>query len=300
MSFTKSKNLGVILATLAYLLWGGLALYWHLLAQVNSGVVFSWRMVSTLITMLLYFFITQNFQKLTKEIKTLTKKKSHFLRAFIASVLISINWLVYIYAISIGEATQASIGYYIMPLLSIALAVIFLHEKIDRFALFAIVLALIAVILMTVESGQFPLIALILAFSFGFYGLIKKNIILSSDVSITFETLMITPFAIIWLIFFAPHQVMTLSEIIYLIFSGVITAIPLLLFAESLKHANLATVGFLQYINPTLQMLIAIFILGESLNTSSLQSIVLILISISIFSIGQFLSMKKYEKSKNG
>ena len=284
-----NKKLGFGLAIASYMLWGVLSLYWHLLAQVNSLEVFSYRILSTMLTMLLYFLLTKKMSKLSGEIRQLMTSKKATLSMLTAALLIATNWLTYIYMIATKQATAASLGYYVMPILSVLLAVVFLREKISRWTLVAIIFAFLGVLLLTFEQGHLPVLTLVLALSFGFYGLLKKNVKLSSDVSITLETVIIMPFVLIFLVFFAQHGFWNYSfaDQIYLAFSGIITAIPLLLFAESLKHAQLNTVGFLQYVNPTLQLLIALFVFKESLSASGFQSLLLILLSIVIFVIGQ-------------
>ncbi|GBG97198.1 EamA family transporter RarD [Lactococcus termiticola] len=290
-----NKKLGIILAIACYVLWGSLGLFWNLLSGVNSYEVFSYRILATVLTMLLYFLFTGRFSKLKNELKEVRKSKKALASGVIAAFLVGTNWLVYIIAIANGQATSASLGYYITPLISVLLAVIFLKEKIERYTVIAVIVAFIGVLLMTLENGKLPVITLVLAITFGLYGLFKKNIKMSSDVSITFEAIVIAPFVLIFLIFFAQHSFLSYSvpEMVFLLLSGIVTAIPLLLFAESLKNADLNTVGFLQYINPSLQLLVALFVFKESLTASSFQSLALILLSILIFIIGQIVSLRR-------
>ncbi|GFH40062.1 EamA family transporter RarD [Pseudolactococcus insecticola] len=286
---------GLMLAFASYIAWGFLSLFWKLLGGVNSYEVFSYRILSTLLTMLLYFIITGKTGKLKRELIGLSKSKTERRSMVLASFLISINWLVYIYAIAHGEATAASLGYYINPLFSVVLAVVFLKEKLENFTKISIILASLGVIILTVQGGHLPIISLLLPLSFGTYGFIKKNVSLSSDVAMFVESLVVSPLVLIFIVFFAKHRPSdyTLSQIIFLILSGIITAIPLLLFAEALKRAPLNVVGFVQYLNPTIQLLIAIFIFHEAFEMKNLYGFVAIWLAILVFIIGQVLLIKK-------
>lgn len=213
----------------------------------------------------------------------------------LASFLISINWIVYIYAIAHGQATAASLGYYITPLFSVLLAVVFLKEKLNQFTKVSLLLAFCGVAVLAIQGGKFPIIALLLSLSFGTYGFIKKNVTLSSEVAMFVETLVIMPFIVIFLLFFAKHNLLNYSatQLILLALSGMITAIPLLLFAEALKRAPLNVVGFVQYLNPTLQLAIAVFIFHEPFKFENLYGFMAIWLAILVFIAGQIILLKK-------
>ncbi len=213
----------------------------------------------------------------------------------LASFLISINWLVFIYAVGHGQATAASLGYYINPLFSVLLAVVFLKEKLENFTKISLAFALLGVLILTIQSGHLPIVSILLPFSFGTYGMIKKNVTLSSDVAMFVETIIVTPFVLIFILFFAKHTPSdyTVSQIIYLILSGIITAIPLLLFAEALKQAPLNVVGFVQYVSPTIQLAVAIFLFHETFKLENLYGFAAIWLAIIVFIIGQVMLMKK-------
>ena len=234
-------------------------------------------------------------KKLKNKISGLLANKSELLSMILASFLISINWLVFIYAVGHGQATAASLGYYINPLFSVLLAVIFLKEKLENFTKISLAFALLGVLILTIQSGHLPIISILLPISFGTYGLIKKNVTISSDVAMFVETIIVTPFVLIFILFFAKHTPSdyTVSQIIYLILSGIITAIPLLLFAEALKQAPLNVVGFVQYINPTIQLAVAIFLFHETFKLENLYGFTAIWLAIIVFTIGQVMLMKK-------
>lgn len=295
---TKTQK-GLLLGVSAYLLWAFLSLYWKLLAWVNAYNTFSYRIIWTALTMLVYMLVSSNRQRYGRELKELWLDKKQFYRAIGAAFLIAINWLTYIYAIANGHATESSLGYYMMPLVSVLLALIILKESLTPATTLAVLVAAVGVGVLVWQTGHLPSIALILAFSFGFYGLLKKGIKLSSDVAMLFEAGAIFPFVLIYLIFFSQETLTDYSlwEDILLALSGIITAIPLLLYAESLKRAPLNLVGFIQYLNPTIQLLIALSIFGEKLSRGQLYGLIFIWLAIGLFVVGQIILMRKSSKT---
>ena len=286
---------GLLLAFGSYIAWGFLSIFWKLMSGVDAYEVFSYRMMSTMLTMLLYFLLFGRMNKLKTEVSGLLANKSELISMILASFLISINWLVFIYAVGHGQATAASLGYYINPLFSVLLAVVFLKENLENFTKISLAFALLGVLILTVQSGHLPIVSILLPFSFGTYGMIKKNVTLSSDVAVFVETINVTPFVLIFILFFAKHTPSdyTVSQIIYLILSGIITAIPLLLFAEALKQAPLNVVGFVQYVSPTIQLAVAIFLFHETFKLENLYGFAAIWLAIIVFIIGQVMLMKK-------
>lgn len=286
---------GLLLAFGSYIAWGFLSIFWKLMSGVDAYEVFSYRMMSTMLTMLLYFLLFGRMNKLKTEVSGLLANKSELISMILASFLISINWLVFIYAVGHGQATAASLGYYINPLFSVLLAVVFLKENLENFTKISLAFALLGVLILTVQSGHLPIVSILLPFSFGTYGMIKKNVTLSSDVAVFVETIIVTPFVLIFILFFAKHTPSdyTVSQIVYLILSGIITAIPLLLFAEALKQAPLNVVGFVQYVSPTIQLAVAIFLFHETFKLENLYGFAAIWLAIIVFIIGQVMLMKK-------
>lgn len=213
----------------------------------------------------------------------------------LASFLIAVNWLSYIYAVTNQQATQASLGYYVMPLVSVLLSLIFLRERLDRWTVCSVLLAAFGVVILILNTGRAPFITFLLAFSFAFYGLIKKNIKLSSDTAMLVEAAVIAPLALVYLFFFSNENLFDYSlwENILLAASGFITAVPLLLFAEGVKRAPLNLIGFIQYINPTMQLLIAVLIFGEAITLGELRGFIFIWLAVLIFITGQILMLRK-------
>ncbi len=286
---------GLIYAFCAYLAWALLSLYWKALGGVPAYTTFSYRIVWTFVTMLAYFVLARQTDKLTKELTYLKSSSKPLWTMIFASLFIAVNWLVYIYAVGSGQATEASLGYYLMPLVSVLLSILFLGEKLVRLEWIAVALAALGALVLIVLTGQLPLVTFILALSFGIYGLLKKQVKLSSDVAMLVEAGIILPFAVGYLIFLSPVGWcdVSLIEQGLLALSGIITAIPLLLFAEAVKRAPLNQVGFIQYFNPTLQLVIAVFIFGEGINGGEMVGFAIIWLAVGVFVFAQLFHKKK-------
>lgn len=285
----STKTKGLYYALSAYLCWALLSLFWKQLSGVPAYDVFAYRIVWTFITMFGYALFFGKRAKFRKELTGLIGSRKSFLAMLFASFFIAMNWLVYIYAVGNQQATEASLGYYVMPLVSVLLSVIFLREQLSKSSWFAVALASLGVLILINVTGELPLVTLILALSFGSYGLLKKQVSLSSDVAMLVEAGVILPFALGYLLFFSPSSwwSYTLGEQVLLVFSGLITAIPLLLFAEAVKRAPLNQVGFIQYINPTLQLLIAVYIFGEGITAGELVGFSVIWLAVICFIAAQ-------------
>ena len=291
----KETRQGLLLGLGAYVLWGVISLFWKQLSGVNAYAIFSYRILWTLVTMLLYMFLSRRQTVYKKQLSELLADKKARRNMILASFLIAINWLSYIYAVTNQQATQASLGYYVMSLVSVLLSLIFLRERLDRWTVFSVLLAAFGVLILILNTGKVPFITFLLAFSFAFYGLIKKNIKLSSDVAMLVEAAVIAPLALAYLFFFSNESLFDYSlwENILLIVSGFVTAVPLLLFAEGVKKAPLNLIGFIQYINPTMQLLIAVLIFGEAITLGELRGFIFIWLAVFIFIMGQILMLRK-------
>lgn len=293
----ENKKIGLTTGLASYIIWGLLPIYWGLLHIVPAMNTLSYRIVWSMATMLIVITVQHDWRTLITTIKDLFAAKK--LRWIVmASFLISINWFIYIYMVGHHQATEPSLGYYIMPLMNIVVAVLFLHESLSRNKLIAISLALIGVIILTIQSGSLPLNTLLMAASFCLYGLIKKQVPLPATMSLTLETLFVFPIAAIYLIWFAPGSIFayTSSVTTLLIFSGVITVIPLLLFAVATKNLDFITLSFIQYLNPTMQLLVAVLLLHEAFDVHKLIVFAFIWAGIIIFAIG---SIRSYRQSQN-
>ena len=259
----KKTKLGLVFGVSAYGLWGLFPLYWPLLEPSNPFEIVSHRAVWTLVFCLVILALT----KALKATKETLKRPKVALKLFLASILISINWLVYIWATNTGQVVEASLGYYINPLIIIAFGVILLKEKMRTLQWVAVAIATVGVLILTIAYGHFPKIALALAISWGSYGLIKKQLGLGALQGLAIETgFTFIPYAG-YLIYLGNHGTGQFGQhpgITFLLISaGAITAVPLLLFNGSTTRLPLSTIGLLQYITPTLQFSIGVWVRHE-------------------------------------
>lgn len=290
----KSKN-GVIYAVAAYMLWGVLPIYWKLFKGVSPMHVLANRILWAFVFMAIWLAVTGKFGDFLSAFKV----RHNITLIFAASVLIAVNWGVFIWAVGDGRILETSLGYYINPLIAVALGIIIFKEKLNKFQVVSIVLAFIGIMVRSLGLGAFPWVSLTLAFSFGIYSAIKKYVPVSSAIGLAVETAMLFPLALGFIIyeeitgkgtFFNPT--VSASNIILLILSGAITAIPLLLFAKGAKRLKLSTVGFIQYIGPSLMLMTGVFIYGEKFNTSVAVSFVFIWAACLVYLLGS--------RNKNG
>ena len=215
----------------------------------------------------------------------------------VASVALSINWLVYVYSVSINEVVQASLGYFINPLVSVALGVILLGERLRKVQWLAVGLAVLAVLVLTFSYGAVPWISLILAFSFGFYGLLKKYVGFGAVESLTIETAVLSPVAIILLITLESSLVAAfvqdgLGISLLLILLGPVTAIPLLAFGAAATRLPLSMMGLLQYITPIVIFTFGVTVFHDSMSTSRWIGFFIVWMALLLFSIDAMRSAK--------
>ncbi|MCO7176164.1 EamA family transporter RarD [Sporolactobacillus kofuensis] len=286
----RETKIGAIYSLSAYFMWGLFPLYWMLIHQISALEILAHRIFWSLILMLGLLAVTRTFGKFLKQLKELIAKPKLLFCVFIASVLITVNWLIYIWAVNNGHVIESSMGYYINPLISILLGIIFLKEKLTIWQFVAFLLAAMGVLIETVNYGHFPWIALMLALTFGFYGLAKKLIHIEPSLELTLETLLIVPAALFYLLYLQQTGVAAFGHSswlinLLLIGTGVVTAVPLLFFAEGAQRISLTMIGFFQYVAPTLQLLIGITIYREPFHVVQLIAFSFIWVALVIFTL---------------
>jgi len=263
------KGIAAILA--ANLIWGLSPIYYKMLAHVPPLEVLSHRTIWSLV----FFGIVLLFQRRLAEVPGVLRNRRALAQTALATAMISINWFLFIWSIQLGQAVQASMGYYIFPLVTVLFGVLFFGETLGRAKLVAIGLAVVAVTVLTVGLGRLPAVSLVLAFSFGIYSVVKKNTVAGPVVSVTAEVALVVPLSLIWL--WGVHNLgwtgvsgrnlatfgHSLSDSLLLMLSGPLTAGPLILFSLASRRLNLSTVGLVQYLNPTLQFLVAVLVFAE-------------------------------------
>lgn len=270
----KNSTKGILAMVLACFIWSGSALYYRMLKDIPPLEVLSHRIIWSAV----FLFILLLMNKRLSELRELVSSPRVFMLVSFAALMISINWFTYIYAIQIDQLIQSSLGYFIFPLVAVAFGYLFLGERLSKWQWVAISLVFAAVLLFTFSLNIIPWIALFIAFAMGFYGLAKKPLTVSPLVSVLGEALFLLPLALIWLwgvhvygwIGLGNNRVGGHFDLnwtgVILMFSGPLTAIPLVLMTYSVKRLSLGTVGLVQYTNPSLQFLIAILIFSEPIS----------------------------------
>lgn len=295
----KSTAKGYLMAFLSYLLWGILPIYWHNLSSISSIEILIFRVTISMITLLILIYASKNVL-----FTSYLKNKIIRNKLILSSLFLATNWGFFIYALSSSHVLQASLGYYINPLISILLGIVFLKEKLEKAKIIAIVLASIGVAYMTFSLGEIPYISLILALSFGLYGFMKKKLLLDSYNSLLVETMFISLAAIVYSIYLLATGTTSIGslstlEIVLIIFSGVVTCLPLILFNEGAKRIPLSSLGFLQYLAPTMMLFVGVFLYGESFTKAHAVGFAFIWIGYFIYIFSLILTSRKNKPDKS-
>lgn len=284
-------NKGILYGIGAYLLWGVFPIYWKLLHDVPALQVISHRVAWSFIVLMIYILATKQWQ----DFRTVASHVRTIMIYAAAGVLLSINWLIYVWGVNAGFIVETSLGYFINPLLSVLMGVIFLRERLRPMQWIPVTIATAGVIYLTITYGRLPWIALSLALSFASYGLIKKLAPLGSLYGLTLETGLIFPIALLYIGFVQMNGSGALLHIgpqvdLLLIASGIVTTIPLLMFASAAKQIPLTMVGLLQYIAPSMQFLLGVFLYKEPFDHSHLIGFGIVWAALVIFWIENYLA----------
>ncbi|MFD4959510.1 EamA family transporter RarD [Microbacterium sp. NPDC058389] len=292
----RERTLGTAYGLIAYLLWGFLPLYFLLLKPTGPFELVAWRIVLSLVFCALLLTVTRTWGRLAAIMR---QRRLLWLTA-LAGVLIYINWQVFILGALSGHVIETSLGYFINPIVTVMLGVLVLHERLRTTQWVAIGIAVAAVVVIIVGYGAFPWIALTLAASFGVYGLVKKQVGPSVDAvsGLTLETLWLTPIAAIVLVVVASTQGLTMGangweHTVLLSLTGVITAVPLLLFAAGARRVSLTTIGLLQFAAPILQFLIGWLVLEEPMPLERWIGFALVWIALIVLTVDSILHARR-------
>ena len=296
------KN-GVLWAIGSYLIWGIMPIYWKSLEHVGSTEILMSRIVWAFVITLLVVLLMKNGRYLKEDIKALWKSQRNFWALFAGSALVSSNWFIYIWAVNNDYIIQASLGYYINPLISVLLGIFFLKEKLSKSQQVAFLLAATGVTILTVSYGSFPWLAFALGITFAVYGLIKKQVKLDALRGLTIETLFIAPFAVIYyIILFKDGNAVflhsTIKTDILLILTGAATALPLLMYAKGVQRIPLYMAGFLQYIAPTMMLFLGVIVYKEIFGGVDLLSFAFIWSALLLFTVSKILEVVKVKKAR--
>ncbi|MFE8697021.1 EamA family transporter RarD [Cytobacillus sp. FJAT-53684] len=285
-------HMGIIYAGFSYFLWGLLPIYWKLLHHVNADEILANRIFWSFFFMVAILLFTRKWGAFIQTLIHFRTNKKQLAVLVVASLLVSCNWFIYIWAVNSEHLIEASLGYYINPLVSVILGMIIFREKLSlaQYASFGI--ALMGVLILTISYGKFPWVSIFLALSFGLYGLMKKMVKVDSAIGLTLETLVVAPIAFIYMIilFMKGSQsflAVSAGTDVLLIGAGVATAVPLLYFAKGAQKIPMSTLGFLQFIAPTLTLILGIFIYHEHFSKTHFISFLFIWTAISIYSLSK-------------
>lgn len=292
MNKRTEQQAGVLYAAFSYILWGFLPVYWKLLNHVTADEILANRVFWSFFFIAAILVLNKKWGLFIGTLRGLAQNKKQLAALAVASMLISINWFMYIWAVNTDQMIEASLGYYINPLVSVLLGMVFLKERLSLLQYISFTLAGIGVLIMTISYGQVPWIALSLAISFGLYGLAKKLIKVDSAVGLALETLVVMPLAAIYIGYLLSQGTNSLfagslSTTLLLAGAGAATAVPLLFFAKGAQRIPLATLGILQYIAPTLTLILGVFVYHETFSTVHLLAFTFIWSALILYTVSR-------------
>lgn len=293
----SERHAGSLYAIAAFGFWGLTPIYYKLMPDVPPVEVLAHRVVWSVVFGALFVSLVSAWPAVRSALRS-----PQTLRALaLTAALVSTNWLIYIYAVVSGQVMATSLGYYINPLVNVLLGMLFLGERLGRGRTLAVALAAMGTASLAFELGGLPWIALTLAFSFGFYGLVRKRLGLPAMAALFVETLLVAPLALLALAWFAARGESAfgrdLQTTVLLVFAGPVTLLPLLWFAEAARRLPLITVGFFQYLAPTLTFLLATLVYSEPFTTAWAITFVLIWSALAVFTMDSLRARRNLRRS---
>lgn len=283
-------NKGILYAAGAYIIWGVLPIYWKALSEVSALQILAHRIVWSFVFLTVLISLKREWRPILMTLRSFTRA----MRFILAASLLTVNWLTYIWGVNSGFIVETSLGYFINPLVNVLLGVVFLRERLRPMQWLPVSMAGLGVLYLTISYWSLPWIALVLAFSFGIYALVKKTSPLGSLDGLTLETGILLLPALGYLVFAAGLGVGAFGALgwrvdILLVFTGLATALPLLLFGGAARRIDLSTLGLMQYIAPTCQFLIGVLVYGEPFTQARLVGFGVIWLALILFSAEGFL-----------
>ncbi|WP_114194926.1 EamA family transporter RarD [Edaphovirga cremea] len=291
---SQQTRQGIFFALGAYFIWGIAPVYFKLIQQVPADEILTHRIIWSFFFMLVLLSISQSWP----QVRQIFKDVKRLLLLAVTALLIGGNWLLFIWAVNSHHMLEASLGYFINPLVNVLLGLLFLGERFRRMQWVAVSLAICGVLVQLWQFGSLPIIALGLAFSFAFYGLLRKKIRVDAQIGMLIETLWLLPVAAIYLFLIADSPTShlsanSLSLNLLLVSAGVVTTVPLLFFTAAANRLRLSTLGFFQYIGPTLMFILAVTFYGESIGNDKLLTFAFIWAGLAIFVLDALYSQRK-------
>ena len=288
-SSVAHRHSGVINAISAYVLWGFAPLYFKLIDTIAPSEILIHRIVWSTVLLLIIIIVSRKWKVFT----SILKQPKILLKLTASAAFLAVNWFVFIWAINNDHLLDASLGYFINPLFSVALGMIFLGERLRNWQKFAVALAMVGVLIQLIVIGSLPIVSLTLAFTFGIYGLLRKKIQVDAFIGLLVESILMLPIALTFWLFFISSNTSNMFDNVWslniaLMLTGVITTAPLLCFTAAAKQLTLATLGFFQYIGPSIMFILATYYYQEPLLTSKLLTFAFIWLALIVYSLDSF------------
>ena len=290
----KQTRQGIFFALAAYFMWGIAPAYFKLIQQVSADEILTHRIIWSFFFMLALITLGRNWPK----VRAACQNRKRLLLLAVTALLIGGNWLLFIWAVNNHHMLEASLGYFINPLVNVLLGMLFLGERFRRMQWVAVALAFTGVLVQLWQFGSLPIIGLGLAFSFAFYGLVRKKIAIDAQTGMLIETLWLLPVAATYLFLFADSPTSHLSANpwslnLLLVAAGIVTTVPLLCFTAAATRLRLSTLGFFQYLGPTLMFLLAVTFYGETVGQDKLVTFGFIWAALILFTLDALYTQRK-------
>jgi chloramphenicol-sensitive protein RarD len=284
---------GLFFGALAYAMWGLLPLYWKLVNVIRADQIFAQRIVWSFLFLSIILAYKNQFSQLWAVFQT----KKNIVNGLLCTMFISINWFVYIWAVNNGFVIETSLGYFINPIVLTTFGAVLFKEKLNKLQWAGFVLATMGVLYLTITYNKIPYIALTLAVSFALYGVFKKKSKLDSIVGLSFETMILSGPALFYVLFGEVGGQGLIGNVpwiywVLIALSGIATSVPLLLYAEATKRLPLGVVGFLQYIAPTISLVLGVFVFKEAFDETKLIAFTMIWMALALYSVAQYRLLK--------
>lgn len=296
----SERKIGILIGAGSYFIWGILPMYWKLAGEIEDVEILAHRMIWSFVCMVVLVAIFGKWSDVMTELRLVSRQPRTLLAITAATLLISANWFLFIFSVNDNNILSVSLGYYINPLVNVVFAMLLLKERLRTGEKIAVLIAAIGVILLSISQGAIPWTAISLAITFSLYGLIKKTISVSTWTGLTVETLLLTPFALIYLLWFANHSFLGYGAGLnaVAIGGGLVTVIPLLLFSAAAKQISYVMLGFLQYLAPTLMLIVAVAVYNETLTAFEWISFLSIWIALVIYTTSNIVFAKRQKRMR--
>jgi chloramphenicol-sensitive protein RarD len=285
-SVLREDRSGLLAGIAAFGTWGLIPVYWKLLSKIPAAEILAHRFVWT--TTFLVGLLS--FQQRWPEVREAIRSRRALFYCFASGLAISVNWLFFIWAVNVGRVIETSLGYFMTPLINVLFGATFLRERLSRWQLVSVLLALVGVLNLSLGYGRFPWLAITLCLSFGLYGLLRKQSGVRPIPGLFLETTLLTPIAAGYLIYVQRGGASALgsaswSFVLLLVSTGVVTGLPLVWFGHAARHLRLTTLGFLQYLAPSCSFFLGVFLYHEPFTRAHLVTFVFIWIALVIFTV---------------